>query len=250
MIAIIASREFRSLFVSPLAWSILAVVQLILSFFFLTSLEYFVNIQDQLAMMPDSPGITQIVVAPLFSVASIVLLFVVPLLTMRLISGERHNNSLSLLLSAPISMTEIVLGKYVGVLSFLSVMLLLIAFMPLTLLFGTSLDIGVFLSGLLGLFLVVASLAAIGLFISSMTTHPTVAAVVGFGIMLLLWVFDLFSATGDKTELTAYISMLSHFHPMLEGQISTRDLIYYILFISTFIVLSIRRLDIERLQDK
>jgi len=249
MIATIASREFRSLFLSPLAWSILAIVQLILSFFFLTSLEYFVNIQNQLGMMPNAPGLTQIVVGPLFSVASIVLLFVVPLLTMRLISGDRHNNSLSLLLSAPISMTEIVVGKYVGVLSFLCVMLTLIALMPLSLLFGATLDMGVYLCGLLGLFLVVASLAAIGLFISSMTAHPTVAAVVSFGIMLILWVFDLFSATGDKTELTAYISMLSHFHPMLEGRFNTRDLIYYLLFISTFIVLSIRRLDIERLQD-
>jgi len=151
MIFTIAARELRSLFLSPLAWAILAVIQFIMGYMFLVQIEFFVQIQPRLAALESAPGITDVVVAPLFGNAAIVLLLIVPMLTMRLISDERRQQTLSLLFSAPISMTEIVLGKYLGMLAFLATTLALLALMPLSLLLGTSLDTGMLLAGLLRL---------------------------------------------------------------------------------------------------
>ena len=151
MILTIALRELRTLFLSPLAWSILAVVQLLLAFLFLARVEMYQLYQPQLLALDNAPGVTEIVLPDLLGNAAIVLLLVVPLLTMRLIAEERRNKTLTLLVSAPVSMTEIVLGKYLGVLLFLLIVLALIALMPLSLLLGGGLDPGLLFSGLLGL---------------------------------------------------------------------------------------------------
>ena len=98
MIFSIASRELKTLFLSPLAWSILAVLQFILAYLFLTQIETFTTFQARLANIDNAPGLTDIIVLPLFSNASIILLLVTPLLTMRLVSEERRNKTLSLLL--------------------------------------------------------------------------------------------------------------------------------------------------------
>ena len=110
----IAARELRSLLSSPLAWSILAVMQLISSWKFAQIVELFLrpDIQSRLANEPNAPGITMMVVSSLFSWIGIILLLVMPLLTMRLISEERRNKTLPLLLSAPVSMTGIIMGKF------------------------------------------------------------------------------------------------------------------------------------------
>ena len=151
MIFTLAARELRSLFLSPLAWVILAVVTGICAYFFLLYLDLYLQLQPRLAASPNGPGITNIIVAPLYSTTATVLLLVTPLLTMRLISEERRNQTLSLLISAPISMTEIVLGKFLGVFSFVLILLFFIALMPLSLMAGGALDIGLWASGLLGL---------------------------------------------------------------------------------------------------
>ncbi len=111
MIISIALRELRSMFLSPLAWTVLAVTQLVLAWSFFTQIDFFFNIQSQLATVPNAPGVTDLVVMPTFEVASIILLMVTPLLTMRLISEERRNGSIALLLSSPISMTRDRTGK-------------------------------------------------------------------------------------------------------------------------------------------
>lgn len=250
MIFTLAARELRSMFLSPLAWAILAVMQAILGFMFLSQLDTFLMVQPQLAMLKDGPGLTDIVVAPLLGNAAIVLLLVTPLLTMRLICEERRNQTLSLLFSAPLSMTEIVLGKYLGVLAFLAITLALIALMPLSLLLGGSIDFGMFASGLLGLALLLASFAAIGVYMSSLTTHPAVAAITTFGALLLLWILDwMGGGTGSEGgNVLAYLSMLRHFEPLLKGVFNSGDVAYFALFIITFLVLSVRRLDYDRLQ--
>lgn len=247
MIAAIALRELRSLFLSPLAWSILAVVQLILAFLFLARIEVYQLYQPQLMMMEDAPGVTEIVVADLFGSAAIVLLLVVPLLTMRLIAEERRNRTLTLLFSAPASMTEIVLGKYLGVLLFLLALLAMIALMPLALLAGGTLDFGQFLSGLLGLGLLLAGFAAVGLFMSTLTQHPAVAAVATFGMLLAFWILDWSGQGADSGSLLAYLSLLNHYKPFLEGVFDTADAVYHLLLIATFLVLAVRRLDADRL---
>jgi hypothetical protein len=152
MIGTIAARELRSLFFSPLAWTVLAVVQIIVAYLFLVQVDFFLQIQPRLPQLPGAPGLTEIVVAPTFGNAALILLLVVPLLTMRLVSDELRNQTLSLLFSAPVSMTAIILGKYCGVLGFLLIQLLLIALLPCALLLGGTLDFGILASGLLGLF--------------------------------------------------------------------------------------------------
>ena len=231
-----------------MAWSILAVVQAILAYFFLIYLDYFVQIQAQLSMLPNAPGITSIVVAPLFATVAIVLLLVVPLLTMRVVSEERRNMTLSLLISAPVSVTEIILGKYLGILGFLLLMLLMVCLMPFSLAFVGTLDGGLMASGLLGMFLMLCSFAAIGLYLSTLTKQPTVAAVSTFGVLLILWIVDIAGKTDNQDSILSYLSMLNHNQALLRGIFSSTDLIYYLLCITLFLVLSIRRLDAERLQ--
>jgi ABC-2 type transport system permease protein len=246
MILTIAGRELRSLFFSPLAWTLLAVVEAIMAYMFSAQVDFFLQIQPRLPGMPNAPGATEIIVAPLLGNAAIVLLLVTPLLTMRLVSDELRNQTLSLLFSAPVRMSDIVLGKYVGMLGFLAVLVGLIALMPLTLLTGGRLDWGMLLSGLLGLYLLIAAFAAIGLFMSTLTAQPTIAAVSTFGALLLLWIID-WSSHGTGGVLT-YLSMLRHYEALLKGVFNSTDLIYYGLVITGFVVLSIRRLDSYRLQ--
>lgn len=249
MIAVIAGRELRSMFLSPLAWSILAVVTFILAYVFLVQLELYMQWQPRLTGIDGAPGVTDIIVAPLFRTAAIVLLLVVPLLTMRLVSEERRARTLGLLLAAPVSMTDIVLGKYLGVMTFLLTLVALVVLMPLSLLAGGSLDWGLLGAGVLGLVLVVASFAAAGLFLSTVTEQPTVAAVSTFGLLLLLWILDWAGGSGEHSAAFSYLSLLTHYDALLKGIFDTQDVVYYLLFSTTFLVLAIRRLDADRLQE-
>jgi len=248
MIRTIAMRELRSLFLSPLAWAILAVVELILGFLFLGQLDLFISYQAEIALLESPPGATEIIVIPLFSSATIVLLMVIPLLTMRLISDEKRQKTLSLLLSAPVSMTEIVLGKYLGILAFLGIMLGLILLMPLSLYLLGPLDSGLFLAATIGLALMLAAFAAAGLYLSSLTAQPTVAAVMTFGLLLLLWIIDMVGKSAGGSELLSYLSLQHHYQSLLRGLFDSSDILYYLLFITSFIVLTIRRLDDDRLR--
>jgi len=248
MIWTIAGRELRSIFLSPLAWIILAVIQGLCAYFFLLYVDLFLQLQPRIAAVPGGPGITDIIIAPLFSTAATVLLLIVPLLTMRLVSEERRSQTLSLLISAPVSMTEIILGKFVGVFSFVLIMLIFIALMPLSLLAGGTLDIGIWFSGLLGLILLLATFCSVGLFISTLTSQPTVAAIGSFGLLLLLWILNLAGSDGSSGELFTYLSMLSHYQPLLQGNFNTADIIYYLLITGLCLVLSVHRLDADRLQ--
>lgn len=247
MILHIAIRELRSLFLSPLGWSILAVMQFILAWIFFAHIDAFFALQAQLSAMEGAPGVTDLVVAPMFSSASILLLMICPLLTMRLIAEEKRSGTLNLLLSSPISMTEIILGKYLGILFFLSILLIQMTLMPLSLFWGTDLDSGKLLAGVLGQFLLLASFAAAGLYISTLTSNPVVAAVSTFGLLIMLWIMDA-AASGNEDSVFAYLSIIRHNTPMLRGIIRSVDLVYYLLFILSFIILSIRQLDTQRLQ--
>jgi len=248
MVFTLAARELRSLFLSPLAWAILAAVQALMAYFFLWYLQEFSDLQPQLMVIENAPGITQWVAMPLLATAAVVLLVVGPLLTMRLISEERRNQTLSLLMSAPVSMSEIVIGKYLGVLMFFLIMVALIILMPLSLLFGATLDMGMFASGVLGLVLLLASFVAVGLYMSTLTNQPAVAAISTFGVLLMLWIANLASTSTEQDSLLSYLSILQHYQAMMKGVVNTGDIAYYLLFISVFLVLSVRHLDAQRLQ--
>lgn len=249
MIIAIASREFRSLFLSPMAWTILAILQFILAFLFLTQVEAFTTLQPKLASIESAPGLTDIIVPPLFGNAGIILLLVTPLLTMRLICEERRNKTLSLLLSAPVSNADIILGKYLGTVGLMLLIIALITLMPLSLLSGGELDFGKLFANILALLLLVTAFTATGLFMSCIAGHPTVAAMATFGMLLLLWILDWSVGMNDqRSELFEYLSILRHFQNIQSGLIRSVDISYFLLFISTFIALSIRSLDNERLQ--
>ena len=172
------------------------------------------------------------------------------MLTMRLISEERRGQTLSLLLSAPVSMTEIVLGKFLGVTVFFLILVGMIGLMPLSLLAGGTIDFGTYAAGVLGVALLTASFVAVGVFMSTLTVQPAIAAVSTFGALLGFWIINWTSADrgGEFSGLFGYISILSHYQSLLKGVFNSSDVIYYLLFIVTFIVLSIRRLDADRLQ--
>jgi len=167
---------------------------------------------------------------------SCLLLLITPLITMRVLSEERRNRTLSLLFSAPISMTEIIVGKYLGVLSFILILVGMLALMPLSLLVGTDLDLGKLAAGLLGLTLVVSAFTAIGIFMSSLTEQPTVAAITTFGLLLLLWIIDWAGNSGAPASgLLAYLSVLHHYESLLKGLFSSVDVIYYLLITILFL---------------
>jgi ABC-2 type transport system permease protein len=249
MIFTIALREFRNLFLSPLAWAVLAITQAILAWLLFVQIDQFFLLQDQLATLPNAPGVTDLVVAPVLEIASIMLLMITPLMTMRLLSEEQRNGTLSLLLSAPISSTEIILGKYLGIILFMLVFVCMIALMPLSLNMGTDIDMGKLAGGLLGLMLLLAAFSAAGLFMSSLTSNPVIAAVSTFGLLLLLWIIDSSSGgTDTKDSVMTYLSLLSHFAPLLRGIIDSKDIAYFALFIGGFVILTVRQLDAHRLQ--
>ncbi|MFT4608120.1 MAG: ABC-2 type transport system permease protein [Urechidicola sp.] len=248
MILTIAKREVSTLFLSPLAWIILAVVQVLLGYMFLAQIDNFFLLQPQLLQFENVPGVTDIVIAPLFSLAAIILLMIMPLITMRSIAEEKRNKTLTLLISSPISMTEIVLGKFLGLFFFVFILVSLLMLMPLSLFIGTAIDVGKLLSIYISMLLLLSSFASIGLYLSSLTENQTIAAVGTFGALLMLWIVDwIGQALPDNQGVVSYLSPLQHHQTMLEGVFNTADVAYYLIFITVFLVLTIRQLDRERL---
>ena len=246
MIFTIACKELKTLFASSLAWTLLALVQLVLGWVFMGRLDAFLEIQSQLVQIANPPGVTEIIVAPVFAMAAAVLLMATPLLTMRLIAEERRNHTMTLLTSAPISMTDIILGKFLGLMIFFCGVIFLVMVLSLSLLMGGTLDAGLLLSNAVGLLLICACFAALGLYISSLTAQPAVAAAGTLGVLLGLWVMDI--AADDGGSIMRTLSLLKHYESFNRGLIDTFDLAYFSLFIITFLVLAIRRLDGERLR--
>ncbi len=243
MIAVIARREYANLFLSPLAWVILAVVQVILSWIFLAQIDNFLLLRPQLMQLENQPGVTDIVIAPVFSLAAIILLMVMPLITMRSLAEEKKTGSIQLLLSAPLSLTQLVLGKFGALLLFVLTLSTLLMLMPLSLLLGTDLDLGKMAGIWLAMILLLGAFSAIGLYLSSLTANPTIAAVGSFGALLMLWIIEW----GSEHPLFRYLSMLNHHRRLLEGVFDSADVIYFLLVMALFLGLTVRQLDSERL---
>ncbi|MCP3868941.1 MAG: ABC transporter permease subunit [Gammaproteobacteria bacterium] len=242
MTLVIAGKELRNLFLSPFAWCLMAVSLLLLAWLFLLRIEDFLNLQPRLAALHEAPGVTALIVVPQFDTAAVILMLLVPLLGMGLFSREFSNGTFSLLLSAPVSTARIVLGKYLAMMTLLSLLLLLFLLMPLSVLtMGSSIDMGTLAACTLGLFLAVALYAAVGLYFSSLTRQPAVAAVSSYGVLLLLWVIDL--AGGDRLS---HLGLSNHLHRLFSGLIVTSDVVYFILVTGLFLTLTIKRLETLR----
>lgn len=246
MILTLAHKELRILFASPLAWVVLAVLQLVFAWVFLFQLDQYLENLPRLRQLTNPPGVSEVVVAMLFGFATIVLLMAVPLMSMRLFADEYRNQTLPLLLSAPVSLTEIVLGKFLGLMLFLLFAVLLLLAMAASLALGGPLDWGLIGANVLGIVLLLAAFAALSLFISSLTQQGVVAAFGSFGALLLLWLIN--TSDSDPEALLNYLSLMRHFDGFNRGLVDTRDVAYLLLFTLVFLVLTIRRLDARRLQ--
>jgi ABC-2 type transport system permease protein len=255
MIRTLAAKELKALFASPLAWVVLTFMQIVLGYSFLRRLDDFLQIQPRLVRLPSPPGVTEWVAAPTFATAAMVLLFAVPLLGMRLIAEERRNQTMVFLISAPISMTQIVLGKFLGLLTFLLLVVGLVALMPLALAGAAALDYGLLMSLTLGLALLAAAFAAVSLYASSLTVHPLAAAVGAFGLLLAMLLMG--ETVGDSLRarnwhvpaaLLQVLSPLKNFEQLGKGMLDTHAVACMVLLIAAFLTLAVRRLDGERLR--
>lgn len=245
MISVILRKELKMLFISPIAWVLLTLGQLIFTWAFLGRLDAFLEIQPQLLQLANPPGATEVIITPLFALAAIVLLMITPILAMRLLAEERRNHTLALLMSAPISIPDIVIGKFLGLLFFFLLIIISIIVLCLSLLLGGTLDFGLLASNVLGLVLIAASFAAIGLYVSSLTTQPVVAALGSLGVLLSFWIIDF--AADETHAWLHHISLLKHFERFNQGLIDTFSIAYFILLMMTCLALTIHRLNVERL---
>jgi ABC-2 type transport system permease protein len=247
MIINVARKELKSLFASPMGWIILALLMLAFGSFYLQGVNNYFDVMSGSIRPAERVGVTIFVGQTVYGIASFLMLFAVPLLSMGLISGERKSQTLPFLFSAPISLAEIVVGKFLGLIIFLSILVAYILLMLSTLNIWADIDFGYLLSNSLGLILLAASFSALGIYFSSLTSQPIVAAILSFIALFALMGLDKFFGS-QPNHWFGYISLMKHFQSFSRGIIDSKDIIYFILFITTFLVLTIRRLDSDRLR--
>jgi ABC-2 type transport system permease protein len=232
----ITKKEIKTYFTSPIAYVAITVFLVLVGFFFYSLISWF-NMQSmQMARYPqylEQLNINQMVYSPLFNNISIILLLMIPLITMRLFAEEKKIKTDELLYTSPVSVNQIILGKYFASLFVLLTMLLLTGILSIfTFAYGNP-EPAPLLNGYLGLFLLGAAFMAIGIFFSSLTENQIVAAMLTFGALLLFWVLNWAanSAGGIWQSVLNYISFFQHFGEMTEGILDTTDLVYYLSFI-------------------
>jgi len=243
----VARLEWRRLLVRPLGWLLAALTLAWLGWNFTVLLGSFLAGQVQRAALPDGPGFTDLVAVPLLGQLAQLAFLVVPLLTMSAIAGERRNGTLPLLFAAGVPASRIVLGKYLALLGWLLPWLALTLAMPLTLAHATDLDWGKLAAAALGLALMLASLAALGLACSSFASHPAIAAATALILGLALWSVNLGAQmAGIEGGAINWLAMSTHVQPLLRGLVSSADLLWFALLIGFALALATRRLSTER----
>ncbi len=242
----IFKRELRSYFASPLAYVILVVFQVISAFLFFLNLKGFLQLQfdPTFQLLREELNLNTVIVIPYFDTMSIVLLFIIPLITMRLVADERKSHTAELLFTSPIKLSSIILGKYLAALVLLIIMLALSSLNVFVLTAHGNPDTGIVLSSYLGLLLLGASFLAIGIFASALSNTQIVAAIIAFGMLLFLW---LVGATSDPdSSVFGYVSLINHFKNFSKGIIELKDLAYYLSVIYIGLFLTYTALDSER----
>lgn len=240
MIFVIAGKELRGLLAAPTTWWMLALLQFILAWFWLARVDDYLQVQAQLAQMNNAPGATIAIAAPLAGLLALLMLMLVPLFSMRLIAEERRNQTWPLLAAAPLSPVQIVLGKFTGMLALLSLIVAASGLMMLTLLLGTNADLGLLASNLLGVWLLAASYAALGLYCSAITRQPVVAALAALAVSFGLWLME--SGSGALRVLSPSL----HFRNLNVGLVSSVDLCFFALFVAFFLWLTTAHLQREQ----
>jgi ABC-2 type transport system permease protein len=231
----IAKKELMAYFSSPIAYAVSAVFMLLVGFFFYSLVWWFNSQSMQMAQNPyyaQQVNINQMVYSPLFHNISIILLLMLPLLTMRLFAEEKRIGTEELLFTSPVSVSQIILGKYLASLAVLAVMLLLTGLLSLFAFAYGNPETAPVLVGYLGLFLMGAAFIAVGIFFSSLTENQIVSAILTFGALLLFWILSwaASSAGGIWKGVLNYLSFFQHFDGMTRGILDTADLVYYLSF--------------------
>jgi ABC-2 type transport system permease protein len=244
---ILCWKELRSYFVSPIAYLLLAMFAIVFGFFFWNSVGYFVyagmEAQMRGAMFP--LNVNEQVIRPLVSNVSVLGLFLIPMITMRLFAEEKRIGTIELLATSPIRDFEVILGKWLAALILYGAMLLLTAINFAWLFRYGNPDWKPLLVAYLGLLLQAGALLAIGTFISTLTRNQIIAGAATFGVCLLLWVLEWVSGydSAPYARVMAYLSVLTHFDSFAKGVLSIKDSLYYLSAIVLGLFLTARSIE-------
>jgi len=246
----IIERELRAYFSSPIAYVVLTIFVFLSGIFFRTILSQVMQMglisqmqAQQLGPRPmDMPGMIS---RGFLSTMSVIMLFMIPMITMGLFSEEKKRGTIELLLTAPLTDLQVILGKFFAARSFF-VILLLTTWIPMSVLYiyGSPAS-GPILTAYLGLLLYGLSIIAIGLFISSLTENQIIAAVISFGAIMLLWLVDVMAGSAESTtkEVLTYLSILSHLDDFTKGVLATSHIIFYLSLTLVALFLTYRSVD-------
>ncbi len=244
---IIFRKEFRSYFVSPIAYLLLTLFAVVSAFFFGLYLRGFIEygMEMQMTGQASPMNLNEQVIRPLLSNASVLGLFFIPMITMRLFAEEKRNGTIELLATSPIRDIEIVLGKWLAALGLYACMLVFPAINFAFLFRYGNPDLKPLLIGLLGLLLQVGGLLAIGMFISTLTKNQIIAAALTFSLFVVLWVISAVSEfnTASWAQAVSYTSIVTHLESFERGMIDSKDVVFYVSMIFLGLFLTLRSME-------
>lgn len=228
---IILKKELKSYFASPIAYLLMTMFAVIFGFFFWNIVGYFtfLGMQQQMGGRSFPMNLNEQVIRPLLQNVSVIGLFLIPMITMRLFAEEKRQGTIELLLTSPVRDAEILLGKWLAALALYS-LIVLIALLNFGFLFAYGQpDWKPILVGVLGLLMQAGALLAVGTFISTTTKNQIIAGAATFGVCLLLWIFEWVSGyeSAAWAKVLSYLSVVSHFESFAKGVLDTKDIIYY-----------------------
>jgi ABC-2 type transport system permease protein len=238
---IIFNKELRSYFASPIAYLLLTMFAVIFGFFFWNAVGYFslMGLEAQMQGQSMPMNVNEQVIRPLLSNASVIGLFFIPMITMRLFAEEKRTGTIELLATSPIRDIEIILGKWAAAVVLYAIMLFFSGLSFAFLFRYGNPDWKPLLVGYLGLLLQAGGLLAIGTFISTLTKNQIIAGAATFGVCLLLWILEWVSGyeTATWAKVLAYCSVITHFESFAKGVLDSKDAIFYlsVIFLGLFL---------------
>jgi gliding motility-associated transport system permease protein len=247
----IAQREVKAYFSSPIAYILIGFFALLFGYFYYALLSFFERQSMQMGMGmggPQTMNVNQMLISPLLVNATVILIFVFPLITMRTYSEEKRSGTIELLLTSPLTDLQIILGKFLGAMLLYGAMLAVtLIHVGLLFLYGNP-EWKPILTGYLGLLLMGGCFLSVGLLISSLTKNQIVAAMATFGVFLMLWVINwIGSFVGPTAQaVLQHLSITDHFDDFAKGIIDTKHLVYYFSFIAFGLFLTMKSVDSER----